>query len=88
MKKILTLYFLLVFTSLFSQNFSISGTLKDASNGETVIGANVYIKELNNLLRRSIKYMKKSKNVTLKKIIQKYNKKTKDIVFSIPILKL
>ncbi len=47
MKKIITLYFLLVFTSLYSQNFSISGTLKDASNGETVIGANVYIKELN-----------------------------------------
>jgi hypothetical protein len=29
-----------------AQNFTISGTVKDKSNGETAIGANVYIKEL------------------------------------------
>lgn len=30
-----------------AQNFSISGTLKDAANGETVIGATVFLKEAN-----------------------------------------
>ena len=30
-----------------SQNFSISGSVKDSKNGETVIGATVYLKELN-----------------------------------------
>ncbi len=30
-----------------AQEYTISGYLKDASNGETLIGANVYIKELN-----------------------------------------
>ncbi|MGZ3899901.1 MAG: TonB-dependent receptor [Bacteroidia bacterium] len=31
----------------FAQNFSISGTIKDAKNGETVIGATVFLKEIN-----------------------------------------
>jgi len=41
------LYFLFFSTLLFSQKFTISGTLKDASNGETVIGGIVYLKEAN-----------------------------------------
>jgi hypothetical protein len=47
LKKIILLYFLLACTPFFSQNFSISGTLKDGSNGETVIGATVFLKEAN-----------------------------------------
>jgi hypothetical protein len=31
----------------FAQNFSISGTVKDAKNGETVIGVTLYLKEVN-----------------------------------------
>lgn len=31
----------------FAQNFSISGTVKDAKNGETVVGATVFLKEVN-----------------------------------------
>lgn len=39
-------YFLFLFSSaLFSQNFSISGSVSDAFNGESLIGATVYLKE-------------------------------------------
>ncbi len=47
MKKNLILYFLIYCGQFFCQNFSISGTLKDASNGETVIGATIFLKEVN-----------------------------------------
>ena len=39
--------FLLVSTGLYSQKVTISGTVKDASNGEDLIGATVRVKELN-----------------------------------------
>ena len=32
---------------LYCQNFSIGGSIKDASNGETVIGATILLKEVN-----------------------------------------
>ena len=38
--------FLLFFSSIAQQNFTISGTIKSASNGEELIGASVYCKEL------------------------------------------
>ncbi len=44
-----TKYILIVFcfwTPLMSQHFSISGTVYDASNGESIIGATVYLKEI------------------------------------------
>ena len=34
-------------TTLFAQNYSISGVVTDASTGEALIGANVYLKALN-----------------------------------------
>lgn len=33
--------------SFFSQNFSVGGSIKDASNGETIIGATILLKEAN-----------------------------------------
>ena len=40
--------FLLVFTSVFGQNkHTISGYITDVNNGESIVGANVYCKELN-----------------------------------------
>jgi len=47
LKKHLFILFILSFTILSAQNFSISGSIKDAANGETVIGATVYLKEIN-----------------------------------------
>ncbi|MBL7932678.1 MAG: carboxypeptidase-like regulatory domain-containing protein, partial [Bacteroidia bacterium] len=35
------------FLNVQSQNFSISGTLKDVTNGETVIGATIFLKGSN-----------------------------------------
>jgi outer membrane cobalamin receptor len=49
MKSLKKFVLLLLFLSpliSFSQNYTISGTVKDASNGEYIIGANIYIKEL------------------------------------------
>ncbi len=49
MKNLFSVLFILVSLISFStnaQNFTISGTVKDANNGEYIIGANVYIKEL------------------------------------------
>ena len=42
------LFFILSVNTLFAQNdkFTISGTIKDKKNGETIIGAVVRIKEL------------------------------------------
>lgn len=37
---------LLLSTSLYSQTFTVSGVVTDASNGEFLIGANVYVSEL------------------------------------------
>lgn len=45
LRKILVAYCVLLVTVLNSQNFTISGTLKDAANGETIIGATVYLKK-------------------------------------------
>ncbi len=46
-KEITLLFFFtpLSISSLFSQNFTISGTLKDAANGEDLIGASVVLKD-------------------------------------------
>lgn len=47
--RILLLLFILFSTSAFTQNkqkFTISGYVKDASNGEFSVGANVYVKEI------------------------------------------
>lgn len=46
--KIFFLFFFVFATQLIShaQKFTISGTVKDKSNGETAIGANVYLKEI------------------------------------------
>ncbi len=41
------IFFLALFFNLQSQNFSISGSVKDGKNGETVIGATIYLKEIN-----------------------------------------
>lgn len=44
MKNILTLLLIMVGFSVFSQNFTISGSLTDASSGEDLIGARVMVK--------------------------------------------
>ncbi len=44
--KLVTL-FLLVSTALFAQKYTISGVVSDASSGEKLIGANVYVKDTN-----------------------------------------
>lgn len=47
MKKFLLVTMAFAFSCVtFGQDYTISGTIKDASNGEDVIGASVYIKEL------------------------------------------
>lgn len=45
--KILPLFFL-ISTSIFAQDYTISGTVTDASNGEDLFGASVIVKELSN----------------------------------------
>jgi hypothetical protein len=46
-KGFLSVFFLLLVTSVFSQEkFTLSGTITDDSNNETLIGAGIYIKEL------------------------------------------
>lgn len=49
MNKNLLIFFLILFAGnkAFSQNFTISGSIKDASNGETLVGASIYLKETN-----------------------------------------
>jgi hypothetical protein len=47
LKKLCFIFIIVQFFNLKSQNFSISGTVKDGSNGETVIGATVFLKEIN-----------------------------------------
>ena len=49
--KLLLIYLFLIVASITlsgQKNPAISGYLKDAANGETLIGANVYVKELGN----------------------------------------
>jgi hypothetical protein len=41
------IFFITCFCSIQSQNFSISGSVKDGKNGETIIGATIYLKEIN-----------------------------------------
>lgn len=43
---ILLIFILLISTQVFSQKYTISGKIKDARNGEELIGATVYIEEL------------------------------------------
>jgi hypothetical protein len=45
-KHILIFIYLFVPSFLFSQNITISGTVKDKKNGEDLIGVNVYLKDL------------------------------------------
>ncbi len=47
MKKPLLVYLLLFCGTLSSQNFTISGNIKDARNGETLTGASVFLKGAN-----------------------------------------
>jgi hypothetical protein len=49
--KLLVFTFIFCAPSAFSQNlekFTVNGYIKDASNGEALIGASVYVKEINN----------------------------------------
>lgn len=46
MKKTFTLFLLFCSIQGFSQDFTLSGTIKDNSNGEDLIGVSVYVKEL------------------------------------------
>lgn len=56
-KKILpVIIFLLLPSILFAQNFTISGTIKDANNGEDLIGATVRVQEVNDKGARSNGY--------------------------------
>ncbi len=43
---ITTLFFALFFNNIFAQEFTISGTIKDAQSGEDLIGANVLVVDL------------------------------------------
>ncbi|MBY0424739.1 MAG: TonB-dependent receptor, partial [Cytophagales bacterium] len=44
-KRFLVLLFLCVYSSAYAQKFTISGTIKDAKNGEDLIGATVVVEE-------------------------------------------
>ena len=45
MRKLLLLFaFLIAFSSFAQENYSLSGTITEAANGETAFGASVYIK--------------------------------------------
>ena len=44
MRIFYSVFFLLVSFVVFAQSFTISGRVKDASNGETMIGATVFVK--------------------------------------------
>jgi hypothetical protein len=46
MKIILTTIIILLNYSLFSQNITVSGTLKDADNGEDIFGATIMLKDI------------------------------------------
>jgi hypothetical protein len=47
LKKIFTTYFAFASGLVFSQSFSISGKVSDAANGETIIGASIFLKTAN-----------------------------------------
>lgn len=47
MRKYLLLAFMLTVDMVISQNFTISGYVKDDNSGETLIGANVFLSEIN-----------------------------------------
>lgn len=49
MKLPIFIFYLLFLNAaeILAQNYSISGTVKDAANGETIVGASVYLKENN-----------------------------------------
>lgn len=46
MKKLLQLGILMLSFGVYSQDYTISGTVKDMSNGEDLIGVSIYVKEL------------------------------------------
>lgn len=46
----ISFFFFLSVAAGFSQNFSVSGTIRDASNGETLVGATIYLKENNSVV--------------------------------------
>ena len=46
MKNLIVIFLIGLSVSLNAQDFTISGTIKDAANGEDLIGATVRIKEL------------------------------------------
>ena len=48
MKKILVLFFTFTLLNVWGQNYKLSGYVRDAENGEDLIGATIYIKELKN----------------------------------------
>lgn len=43
--RLISIFLIVVWLGLQSQNYSINGTIKDAKNGETVIGATIFLKE-------------------------------------------
>ena len=47
MRSLCLIFYIVRIFNLQSQNFSISGTVKDGRNGETVIGATIFLKEIN-----------------------------------------
>lgn len=47
MRKTIAVYLFLIGTLGYAQNFSIRGIIKDAANGETIIGATIYLKQVN-----------------------------------------
>ncbi len=49
MKLMLAVFALLTSIAAFSQNFTVSGSVKDATNGEDLYGAQIKVKELDNV---------------------------------------
>ena len=49
MKKLLTyvVFFLVSISALAQQRFAVNGYVKDAENGEELIGVTVYVQEIN-----------------------------------------
>ena len=56
MKTIVLALLLIITGSSFGQKYTLSGTIRDASNGEDIYGATIRVKNLSNVGTNTISY--------------------------------
>ncbi len=56
MKYLSTFVLFLIFSTAYSQSYTVSGTMKDSTNGEDLFGGSVIVKELSNVGARANSY--------------------------------